>query len=118
MMTSRATQEYTVGNLRYKSIGSAYSWTANEKKNMCNYGSVAFFYFAFEGNFIPKLKLPGANILGVGGFNGGVSAFRVRGLIIGGAFFRNLTVCLQIGGVSFFKPSNLLSRCSITKLLI
>ena len=30
------------------------------------------------------------------------------------AFLGNFTVCLQIGGVSFFKPSILLSRCSIT----
>lgn len=72
--------------MRYKSIESAYRWTANKKK-MCNYGSVfASFIFQLRAILFPSLSYRGLIFWGVDGFNGGVSAFRVRGLIIGGVF--------------------------------
>ena len=68
-----------MGKLRYKSIGSAYSWTANKKK-MCNYGSVfASFILQLRAILFPSLSYRGLIFWGVGGFNGGVSAFRARG---------------------------------------
>ena len=53
----------------------------------------ALFYFVFEGNF-PKTPR-GAYIILDGRFNGGFFALPVCGglILIGGAYFRNFTVC-------------------------
>ena len=48
------------------------------------------FYFVFEGNF-PSISSRGASIWR-GDFTEGFLRYRLRGLIYGGAYFRNSTV--------------------------
>ena len=69
------------GNLRFK-----IDWASLIVGRTCTV--FALFYFVFEGNF-PSTS-PG------GQFNGGFFALPVWGLIFGGAYFQNSTVCQQI----------------------
>ena len=48
------------------------------------------FYFVFEGKF--QVQAPPEGLYSEGRFNGGSSALRFWGLIIGGAYFWNFTV--------------------------
>ena len=74
----------TEGNLRFKIdwailiVGSKFT-------------VFALFYFVFEGNF-PSTSPRGAYI-GRGDLTEGILGYRFRGLIHGGAYFRNFTVC-------------------------
>ena len=56
----------------------------------------ALFYFVFEGNF-PSTSPRGAYIWR-GDLTEGFLRYRFRGLIFGGAYFRNFTVCVWILG--------------------
>ena len=51
--------------------------------------SSALFYFEFEGNF--QVQAP-EGLYSEGRFNGGILRYEFRGLIHGGAYFRNFTV--------------------------
>ena len=65
-----------------KSIGLAYS-----RKEICRFCFVS-------GNFQVQALPPGGGLYLEGRFNGGFLRYRFRGLIFGGAYFRNFTVCL------------------------
>ena len=55
---------------------------------------IALFYFVFEGNF-PSTSPRGA-YLRRGNLTEGFLRYRFRGLIQGGAYFRNFTVALKV----------------------
>ena len=53
----------------------------------------ASFYVAFEGNF-PSTSPGGGGLFLEGDLTEGFSRYRIWGLIHGGVYFRNFTVCM------------------------
>ena len=56
---------------------------------------LTLFYFVFEGNF--QLQAPGGAYIWRGDSTEGFLRYEFRGLIHGGAYFRNFTVCRKAG---------------------
>ena len=75
------------GNLRFK-----IDWASLIVRRKCTV--FALFYFVFEGNF-PSTS-PGGAYIWRGILTEGFLRYRFGGLIFGGAYFQNFTVCQQI----------------------
>ena len=58
----------------------------------------ALFYFVFEGNF--QVQAPGEAYIWRGDLTEGFLRYEFRGLIFGGAYFRNSTINLEFCSVS------------------
>ena len=56
---------------------------------------LTLFYFVFEGNF--QLQAPGGAYIWRGDSTEGFLRYEFGGLIHGGAYFRNFTVCRKAG---------------------
>ena len=73
------------GNLRFKIDSS--SLIVGRK-----FTAFALFYFVYEGNF--QVQAPGELIFGGANLTKGFLRYKFRGLMHGGAYFRNFTVTI------------------------
>ena len=72
------------GNLRFK-----IDWASLKVGR--KFAVFALFYFVFYGNF--HVQAPGGAYIWRGDLTGGFLRYKFGGLIHGGAYFRNFTVC-------------------------